>query len=160
MHWNITTGGLPFGDWLWPLDGHVGVDIYIEDDATPTGQRQLRWATSSGNAPMMSLQKANATTAGFTTGLFNIPPRADGLPRNFTVYLPLATTPASFSIAAMDAHSVANVPLAAAPAPRQRVLFYGTSIMNGAAANRPGMGWPQQCERMLGMDGQCRNPPP
>ena len=25
--------------------------------------------------------------------------------------------------------------------------------MNGAAANRPGMGWPQQAERMLGMEG-------
>ena len=33
------------------------------------------------------------------------------------------------------------------------MLWVGTSIMNGAAANRPGMGWPQQASRMLGMQG-------
>ena len=33
------------------------------------------------------------------------------------------------------------------------VVWYGTSIMHGAAASRPGLGWPQQAERMLGMEG-------
>ena len=101
----------------------------------------------------MSLQIPNATTAGFTSGLFNIPPRADGQPRNFTVYFPLAVTPSSVRIGAMDAHSVKNQAITPLPPPSQRVLFYGTSIMNGAAANRAGMGWPQQCERLLDMEG-------
>jgi hypothetical protein len=53
----------------------------------------------------------------------------------------------------MSAHSAANVPVTSLPPPAKKVLFYGTSIMNGAAANRPGMGYPQQAERMLGMEG-------
>lgn len=98
---------------------------------------------------------------GLVSGLFNIPPRVDGLPRNFTVYLPLGQATANVSIATMSAHSQDNVPVlpvppavnASLPPSGRPVLWYGTSIMNGAAANRPGMGYPQQAERMLGMSG-------
>ena len=152
VHWTIP--GAPHGDWLWPSVGHCGIDIYVDDEDWPTGQR---WATSSGNNPMMTKAK-NGT---LYTGLYNIPPRKDGRPRNFTVYLPLASATTSVSIAALSAHGQANVPLLPLP-PRvnaslrgseRPVLWVGTSIMNGAAANRPGMGWPQQASRMLGMEG-------
>jgi hypothetical protein len=152
VHWKIP--GAPHGDWLWPSVGHCGIDIYIDDEDWPTGQR---WATSSGNNPMMTKAK-NGT---LYTGLYNIPPRPDGRPRNYTVYLPLASATTSLAIGALSAHGRRNVPLLPLPArhnaslPRgsEPVLWVGTSIMNGAAANRPGMGWPQQASRMLGMDG-------
>ena len=153
VHWELAEGQ-PRGDWLWPSVGHCGVDIYIEDEDWPTGQR---WATSSGNNPMMSKAK-NGT---LYTGLFNIPPRPDGRPRNFTVYFPLSSATNTVAVAALSAHGQSNVPLVPLPPPvnaslrgsERPVLWVGTSIMNGAAANRPGMGWPQQASRMLGMEG-------
>ena len=107
------------------------------------------------------MHQQDAVKDGLYTGLFNIPPRADGHPRTFTVYLPLAVPTVSIEIAALSAHGVKNVPLFAAappvnaslPGSERPVLWIGTSIMNGAAANRPGMGWPQQAERILGMEG-------
>ena len=174
------------GDWLWPTAGHCGVDIYIDaadGGALPDAERgkageraaaplvRPRWATSSGNNPMMSKQlplaggQGDATT--LVTTLQNIPPRPDGAPRHFTVYAPLSCGElSSFAIGALSAQNTsipqANVgvtPLlappmnATLPGSALPVLWYGTSIMNGAAANRPGMGWPQQAERMLGMGG-------
>ena len=152
------------GDWLWPVTGHIGVDLYIEDEGLaqkPSGDFPitLRWAMSSGNGPKMHTELANMSTQGLFTGVYNIPPRADGHARNYTLYMPLSSAPSRVQIAALTAHGGANVPIhslaktATAVTSSCRVLFYGTSIMNGAAANRPGMGWPQQAERMLSCEG-------
>lgn len=107
------------------------------------------------------MHQQDAVKDGLYTGLFNIQPRADGQPRTFTIYLPLAVPTVSIEIAAFSAHGAENVPLtvvappvnASLPGSERPVLWVGTSIMNGAAANRPGMGWPQQAERLLGMEG-------
>jgi hypothetical protein len=131
--------------------------MYIEDEGLAEHGVTQRWATSSGNGPTM--HGRDAVKEGLYTGLFNIPPRADGRARNFTVYLPLGSTATSVSVGAMSDGS--NVPLrtvappanASLPRGDKPVLWYGTSIMHGAAASRPGMGWPQQAERMLGMEG-------
>ena len=34
------------GDWLWALNGHSGVDVYVQDATT---NDLWRWATSNGN---------------------------------------------------------------------------------------------------------------
>lgn len=36
------------GDWLWAINGHSGIDVYVQDDATGG---EWWWATSSGNNP-------------------------------------------------------------------------------------------------------------
>lgn len=141
------------GDWLWPLTGHSGVDIYVEDPGLVDSGVRHRWAMSSGNGPTMNKKLGNASTVGFFTGLFNIPPLSGGRPRNFTVYFPLAATVKFARVSALTAHGGENVPVEPLAAPARRVLFYGTSIMNGAAANRPGLAWPQVAERMLGAEG-------
>ena len=144
VHWHLTSQAQ--GDWLWPAVGHCGVDIYIEDDDAAelpaAGGARLRWATSSGNAPTMHAQ--DAVKDGLYTGLFNIPPRSDRRPRNFTVYLPLAAETVSIEVAAMSAHSASNVPLTPLPPPVNSslrnsnlpVLWVGTSIMNVSAVKR------------------------
>ena len=141
--------------------GHSGVDIYVEDEGLSEHGVHQRWATSSGNGPKMYGHDAANTSAksGLYTGLFNIPPRADGRARNFTVYLPLGATATTVWVGAMS--NGKNVPVLPVAPPRNNtlprgdkpVVWYGTSIMHGAAAARPGMGWPQQAERMLGMEG-------
>jgi hypothetical protein len=126
VRWKLASG-LPKGDWLWPPTGHGGVDIYIDDEVTGS-----TWATSSGNNPKMAIQ--NVTSAGLVTGLFNVPAPSDGKPRNYTVYLPLGAETTSIEVAAMDAHSLDNVPLVAIPPPANAslprshlpVLWYGT----------------------------------
>eukprot|EP01079_Euglenida_sp_SAG-EU17-18_P003468 gene3468-3934_t len=143
-------------DWLWPADGHSGVDLYIEDEGLAASGVHQRWATSSGNAPTMQRHDA---TKGLYSGLFAIPPLAGGGSRNFTLYLPLGATVTSIAVAPLiDGAPAPLIPLPpphniSLPGSNKPVLFYGTSIMQGAAASRPGLGWPQQAERMLGMDG-------
>ena len=79
----------------------------------------------------------DAVKDGLYTGLFNIPPRSDRRPRNFTIYLPLAAETVSIEVAAMSAHSASNVPLTPLTPPVNSslrnsnlpVLWVGTSIM-------------------------------
>lgn len=155
VHWKLNRNSS--GDWLWPAAGHAGIDIYIEDEGLVGVGVHQRWATSSGNGPTMHGQ--DAVKHGLYSGLFNIPARSDGAARNFTLYLPLGTTVTSLAVGATtDGKDVPLSPLtppvnSSLPGSEKPVLWYGTSIMHGAAAARPGMGWPQQAERMLGMEG-------
>ena len=46
VRYNFSAAGAETGDWLWPINGHSGADIYVASNATGG---VFRWAMSSGN---------------------------------------------------------------------------------------------------------------
>lgn len=103
-----------------PATGVSGLDLYARD-----ARGRDRWLAVV--AP--SAQTVDAVAAG------EIDPPPDGKPRLFTVYLPLYNGVESLEIG-VDAKS-AFEPVA--PRGDKPIVFYGTSIMHGACASRPGM---------------------
>lgn len=155
MRYNLAKleGSGLLGDWLWPTNGHSGVDIYVDDsneggDGPTDGTRYTRWATSAGNNPGLVKQIDGGKTQVFTglTGL-----RA-GIMRNVTVYLPLWNKVEAMAIGTVPGEGTLPVQRPPPSPAAGRVVWYGTSIMHGAAASRPGVGWVNQAERMLNMD--------
>lgn len=68
--------------------------------------------------------------------------------REFLLYLPLYNGVEKLELAIDEAASLAGV----AAAPRRRVVFYGTSAVQGGCASRPGMAYPAIIGRRLGCD--------
>eukprot|EP00041_Stephanoeca_diplocostata_P023196 m.565100 g.565100 ORF g.565100 m.565100 type:complete len:818 (+) comp22240_c0_seq1:34-2487(+) len=130
------------GDWLWALNGHTGIDVYVQS-AESNGN--WRYATSSGNN-----QGGGSMRNGFSTKKFqaSLGPMAKTSPptlRNVTLYLPCR---GQLEYAAVGV--AAGETITALPRPSQRpVVVYGTSILHGAAVSRAGMVYSSQLERML-----------
>jgi len=76
----------------------------------------------------------------------NIDPRPGGKRRLYTVYLPLYNGVESLEIGHPEGASFEPVP----PRRESPLVFYGTSIMHGACASRPGMSIPAILGRRLG----------
>lgn len=66
--------------------------------------------------------------------------------RRWRIYLPLYNGTDSLEIGVPRGAAFEPV----APAPEKPVVFYGTSILHGACASRPGMAWPSIVGRGLG----------
>jgi lysophospholipase L1-like esterase len=115
-----------------PASSCSGVDLYAEDD-----QGLLRWA--SFGAP----ETAGTTTATLLTGIL---PTGSGGPREYRLYLPLTNQVDDVAIGVPD--GVAMEILDHDPTPP--LLYYGTSIVHGIAASRPGMAMPAQLGRRVG----------
>ena len=103
-----------------PATGVSGLDLYARDE-----QGRDRWL---GVAMPRTQQYTSRLAAG-------IDPFPGGGPRMFTVYLPLYNGVETLEI------GVPEKALFRPMAPRTdgAILFYGTSIMHGACATRPGM---------------------
>jgi len=109
-----------------PATSHSVLDLYGED-----ANGVMRWvgATQPGGQQVESVL-------------------ADGLApgrRHYTLYLPLYNSPETLHIG-IDAGAALE------PLPRRTekpILFYGTSILHGASASRPGMGIPAIVGRRL-----------
>ncbi len=67
--------------------------------------------------------------------------------REFQVYLPLYNGVDKFEIGTLDDAEL--MPLPARGSKRKPIVCYGTSIMHGACASRPGMAWTSIVGRML-----------
>jgi len=103
-----------------PATGVSGLDLYARDDSG-----RDRWlAVARPTAQQMTLELAGS-----------IDPLSGGKPRLYTVYLPLYNGVESLEIGV--APQAAFQPLA--PRTDPPLVFYGTSIMHGACASRPGM---------------------
>jgi hypothetical protein len=113
-----------------PASSVSGVDLYAADD-----RGLLRWA--SFGAP---------DAVGTTTDLLldGIRPSGPG-GREYRLYLPLfnQTDDVAIGVPAGAFLEVLD------PDPTPPVLYYGTSIVHGAAASRPGMAMPAQLGRRL-----------
>ena len=103
-----------------PATGVSGLDLYARDE-----QGRDRWLNvARPAAQQMTIELAS-----------NIDPLPDGKPRLYTVYLPLYNGVESLEIGVAPAAVFEPV----APRADPPLVFYGTSIMHGACASRPGM---------------------
>jgi lysophospholipase L1-like esterase len=104
-----------------PATGASGVDLYGHDGA------RWRW-----------IQVTRPTTQEVTAALFQGMPAAP-TPRPFLLYLPLYNGIDRLELGVPTGATV--TPMAARAAARKPILCYGTSILHGACASRPGMAW-------------------
>jgi len=111
--WTLTSDQLAMPH--MPASGVSGLDLYVRTDAG------LRWVS----ATRPSKQANQARLAG----LGPKPPE----PREYTLYLPLYNGVSSLEIGVPP-----DARLEPAPARTRPIVFYGTSITQGASASRPG----------------------
>ena len=150
------TWGAESGDWLWPINGHSGVDIYVKNGDTPASTAgEFRWAASSGNGCKKMSAAAAAGDASYGACLEGMAPPRSPTSRTFLVYLPARATLGSVEVGVRPAASApaAAAPWGAAAADAKPVAWYGTSIVHGAAALHAGMVWTNQANRMLRRPG-------
>lgn len=117
VRWTLTSDRLDLVHMA--ATGVSGVDLYGRDEAGT-----WRWVG-------IGRPKGKTTTARIASGL-------DGKAREYMVYLPLYNGVSSIDVGLRQSASFA----AGAPRPEARrkpLLFYGTSILQGACASRPGM---------------------
>ncbi len=108
-----------------PATGVSGLDLYIKD--------QGRWEFA-GRAPSRAL-----------TNEFSLIHDRAPLKREFILYLPLYN-----GIKTLELGIPGSAQLEAAPVRRQKpIVFYGTSILQGGCASRPGMAYPAIIGRHL-----------
>ena len=112
-----------------PATGVSGLDLYVNDNGT------WRWIGAGRPA----------------TGMTHQAVLAEGIPEGsheFMVYLPLYNGVESVQIGIEPSAKLAKGP--AYPAGREKpILFWGTSILQGGCASRPGMAYPAIVGRML-----------
>ena len=111
---------------IMPATGVSGLDLYATD-----AQGVERWA---GVVRPTAQSIENAIASDLRSGV-----------RRYTIYLPLYNGVDSLEIGT-EAGTVFE-PIA--PRPERPMLFYGTSIMHGASASRPGMAIPALLGRSL-----------
>jgi hypothetical protein len=106
-----------------PATGVSGLDLYARDE-----QGRDRWlAVAKPTAQKMELKLAGP-----------VDPLPGGKPRLYTVYLPLYNGTDSLEIGVDPKAAFEPVP----PRKEKPIVFYGTSILHGACASRPGMAFP------------------
>lgn len=109
-----------------PATGVSGVDLYAQD-----AQGIDRWVAVA--RPQEQTVEA-PLAEGLTPGM-----------RRYTLYLPLYNGTESLEIGVGKGETFEPVP----PRDEKPIVFYGTSIMHGACASRPGMGIPAILGRRL-----------
>jgi lysophospholipase L1-like esterase len=102
-----------------PATGVSGIDLYVRD---PQGLQ--RWV----GVTRPTAKKVEATLAK------NLDPSVNGL-REFAIYLPLYNGIESLEIGVPEGATLKSL----SPREEKPLVFYGTSIMHGACASRPGM---------------------
>eukprot|EP00040_Diaphanoeca_grandis_P025499 m.141305 g.141305 ORF g.141305 m.141305 type:complete len:818 (-) comp30178_c0_seq1:182-2635(-) len=146
VRWSMETDN---GDWLWPINGHSGVDFYVQD-ANTSGM--WRWGVSSGNNPgtaggklSAAVLEQNGTVKTLTATLGVMAETSE--PRNFTLYLPARGVLYNISVGVAPGDSITKFP---EPVDESKpVVVYGTSILHGAAAGRAGMVYSSQMQRYI-----------
>ncbi|MBK8096382.1 MAG: SGNH/GDSL hydrolase family protein [Planctomycetes bacterium] len=103
-----------------PATGVSGVDLYGHDG------KCWRWL-------QVSRPSAQDVTAELFRGAITT------TARQFLLYLPLYNGVSQLELGVADGHDVA--PLPPRPPERKPIVAYGTSILHGACASRPGMAW-------------------
>ncbi|MEW6356851.1 MAG: SGNH/GDSL hydrolase family protein [Planctomycetota bacterium] len=123
--WKLRSAAL--GMVHFPATGHSGLDLYARDGAG-------RWRWAGAAKQITSQQPENPLIEG-----------ADGTRREFMLYLPLFNPVDKVEIGIPKEASL--TPLA--PRKEKAIVFYGTSIVHGGCASRPGMSHPAILGRRL-----------
>ena len=127
--WSLLNAGLALPH--MPATGVSGLDLYARDE-----QGRDRWlAVAKPTAQKMELRLAGG-----------VDPLPGGKKRLYTVYLPLYNGTDSLEIGVDPKAAFAPV----APRQEKPIVFYGTSILHGACASRPGMAFPAILGRRFG----------
>lgn len=111
-----------------PATGVSGVDLYGQDGS------RWRWIQVSRPAK----QDVQAKLFGDAAEVRE--------PRQFLLYLPLYNGIEKLEIGVAAGHKIEPLPPRAS---RKSIVAYGTSILHGACASRPGMAWPSIVGRAL-----------
>jgi lysophospholipase L1-like esterase len=143
--WSVVSGTLALPHMA--ATGVSGLDLYARDE-----QVRDRWlAVAKPTQQQMELKLAGP-----------VDPLPAGKRRLYTVYLPLYNGTESLEIGVDAKASFEPV----APRPEKPMVFYGTSILHGACASRPGMAFPSILGRRfsrptinLGFSGNGRMEP-
>ncbi|WP_161606139.1 SGNH/GDSL hydrolase family protein [Microlunatus speluncae] len=109
-----------------------GLDLY-GDDATGAGPVLSRWVGSAG-------------ASGFPESEDSLAAGLDPVERAYTIYFGLFNRLEEIELGVPAGADFELLP----PDPARPVVYYGTSIVHGAAASRPGMTVPAQLGRRLG----------
>lgn len=118
VRYSLMDGGLAMPH--MPATGVSGLDLYARDD-----QGRDRW-----------LAVTRPTSQQVKTQLVSgVDPLPESKPRLYTLYLPLYNGVESLEIGVDAKTEFRPVP----PRAEKPIVFYGTSIMHGACASRPGM---------------------
>lgn len=107
--------------------GVSGVDLYAKD---PDGV----WRWVAANRPASKDVTSYRLTEGLKPG-----------PRTYCLYLPLYNAVTTLEIGVPEQADFTPLP----PRTEKPLVFYGTSIMHGCSASRPGMAWPAILGRRL-----------
>ncbi len=130
--WAVLNPGLALPH--MPATGVSGLDLYARDE-----QGRDRWlAVGKPTAQKMELRLAGPVDA--------LP---EGKKRLYTVYLPLYNGTESLEIGVDPKAAFEPV----APRREKPLVFYGTSILHGACASRPGMAFPAILGRRFNRPG-------
>lgn len=108
-----------------PATGVSGLDLYARDGD--------RWRWGAVFKPSAQHNEGEIISDVDTSG------------RHWRLYLPLYNGVDSLEIGVAEGATLAPVP----PAGEKPIVFYGTSILHGACASRPGMAWPSIVGRRL-----------
>jgi hypothetical protein len=121
--WSLLSGAIM--DEKNPPVGASGLDLYVRHD------RRWQWCAMAADRPRPSRKFL------FTEMLPG--------PHEYMLYLPLLNDTESLSIGIAPDASLTHP----APQPGNPILFYGTSIVHGGCASRPGMAYPAILSRRL-----------
>lgn len=114
--------------------GVSGVDLYVRE----LGGENTAWRFLAVGIPKLVTENDVEVVARLKPGK-----------REYRLHLPLYNDVSRVEIAVPQAASIEAPPT---EKPKLPVVFYGTSIVQGAVASRPGMSYPAQVARALSVD--------
>ena len=135
-----------------PATGVSGVDLYVRElDVEPAGGNTA-WRFLAVGIPKLAIENDVEITTRLKPGK-----------REYRLHLPLYNGVSRVEIGVPADATIDAPPVAKAKLP---VVFYGTSVVQGAVASRPGMAYPVQVARALSVDalnmsfsGSCQMEP-
>ncbi|MGJ1237986.1 MULTISPECIES: SGNH/GDSL hydrolase family protein [Sphingobacterium] len=113
--------------------GHSGLDLYCLKDG--------KWQFVNVGKPLKDSTNNDHI-------LIN---NMDNSLKQFMLYLPLYNTTTSIAVG-VSTHAHIAIPRSPKIDPNKRIVIYGSSIVQGASASRPGMAYPAILQRELGVD--------
>jgi lysophospholipase L1-like esterase len=112
--------------------GHSGLDLYCLKDG--------KWQFVSVARPVKGTDQNQV-----------IIQHMDSSMKQFMLYLPLYNSVEDLEIGIAQ-HALLRPPLQAGISKNKRIVIYGSSVVQGASASRPGMAYPAQLQRRTGYD--------